>query len=116
AIGHINAHGTSTVQNDGIEGQALATVFGANSPPVTATKGVTGHMIGGSGSAEIVASLLAASRKIVPPVANFVEHDPGQSVDIVSGRPRVISSEFAISNSFAFGGHNVSIVLRGQPQ
>ncbi|HKA83278.1 MAG TPA: beta-ketoacyl-ACP synthase II [Acidimicrobiales bacterium] len=109
AIGHVNAHGTSTPQNDAAEAAAIAKVFGAGAVPVTSTKGVTGHLIGAAGAVEAVAALLAAARGIVPPTANHRHTD--LPVDVVAGEPRTIEVAPAVSTSFAFGGHNAALVV-----
>lgn len=113
-IGHVNAHGTSTPQNDAAEAAAVAKVFGENSVPVTSTKGVTGHLIGAAGAVEAVTALLAARDGVVPPTANHTRCD--LPVDVVADRPRFIGPAPAVSNSFAFGGHNVALVLGPPPQ
>jgi 3-oxoacyl-[acyl-carrier-protein] synthase II len=112
AVGHINAHGTSTALNDAAEGRAMAGVFSGAPPPVTAVKGVTGHMIGGSGAVEAIVTLMSLREGLVPPVAGYRTPDPAIPLDIVCGEPRKISAEYAISNSFGFGGHNAVLVLR----
>jgi 3-oxoacyl-[acyl-carrier-protein] synthase II len=109
AIGHVNAHGTSTPQNDAAEAAAIAKVFGAGAVPVTSTKGVTGHLIGAAGAVEAVAALLASARGLVPPTANHRHTD--LPVDVVAGAPRAIEVAPAVSTSFAFGGHNAALVL-----
>ena len=109
AIGHVNAHGTSTPHNDSAEAAAIAKVFGAGSLPITSVKGVTGHLIGAAGAVEAVATLLSVDRGIVPPTANH--HHTDLPVDVVAGEPRTIERTPAVSTSFAFGGHNVALVL-----
>ncbi len=109
AIGHINAHGTSTPHNDSAEAAALAKVFGPRAVPVTSGKGVTGHLIGAAGAVEAVAALVAADRGLVPPTANHAHTD--LPVDVVAGEARSIERAPAVSTSFAFGGHNVALVL-----
>ncbi|HET6951541.1 MAG TPA: beta-ketoacyl-ACP synthase II [Acidimicrobiales bacterium] len=109
AIGHVNAHGTSTPHNDSAEAAAIAKVFGAGSLPVTSAKGVTGHLIGAAGAVEAVAALVSADRGIVPPTANHQRTD--LPVDVVAGEARTIERSPAVSTSFAFGGHNVALVL-----
>jgi 3-oxoacyl-[acyl-carrier-protein] synthase II len=109
AIGHVNAHGTSTPQNDAAEAAAIAKVFGPGAVPVTSTKGVTGHLIGAAGAVEAVAALLASGRGVVPPTANHRHTD--LPVDVVAGEPRTIEVAPAVSTSFAFGGHNAALVL-----
>ncbi len=111
-IGHINAHGTSTPLNDAAEGEAIVKVFGGNAPPVTASKGVLGHMIGGAGAAEAVISLLALRDQVLPPTANLTQISEDIGLDVVHGSEREITSRPAISNSFGFGGHNATLVLR----
>jgi 3-oxoacyl-[acyl-carrier-protein] synthase II len=109
----INAHGTSTVSNDLAEARAISSVFAERCPPVTSIKGSIGHMLGAAGALEVAIALLSASRGIVPPTANHTEMDQEIHLDIVSGRSRKVSAGPTISNSFGFGGHNVSIVVRG---
>ncbi len=109
AIGHVNAHGTSTPHNDSAEAAAIAKVFGPGAVPVTSIKGVTGHLIGAAGAVEAVAALLSIDRGVVPPTANHQRTD--LPVDVVAGEPRAVGSSPAVSTSFAFGGHNVALVL-----
>ena len=111
-IGHINAHGTSTPLNDAAEAEAIRKVFGDAPPPVTAPKGVLGHMIGGAGAAEAVISLMALRDGVLPPTANTTVVGEDIALDVVHGSERSISADPAISNSFGFGGHNASLVLR----
>ena len=111
AIGHINAHGTSTPLNDLSEGQAIAKVFGSPGPPVTSTKGVTGHALGGAGAIEAVAAVLSIDRRLIPPTAGYGEPDPEISLDIVAGSPRPFDPAPVLSNSFGFGGHNGCLVV-----
>jgi 3-oxoacyl-[acyl-carrier-protein] synthase II len=110
-VGHVNAHGTSTELNDAAEAEAVRKVFGDSPPPVTSTKGVTGHLIGAAGAVEAVAAFLAVRDGIVPPTANLERLGDDIELDVVSGSPREIGSKPAISNSFGFGGHNASLVL-----
>jgi 3-oxoacyl-[acyl-carrier-protein] synthase II len=112
-IGHVNAHGTSTPLNDAAEAIALAKVFGEGALPVTSGKGVTGHLIGAAGAVEAVSALLAATRGVVPPTANHRRTD--LPVDVVAGAPRRIATAPVVSTSFAFGGHNVALVLGPAP-
>lgn len=109
AIGHVNAHGTSTPHNDASEAGAFAKVFGERAVPVTSTKGVTGHLIGAAGAFETIVALLVADRGVVPPTANHTTCD--LPVDVVSGTPRTISPAPALTTSFAFGGHNAALVV-----
>lgn len=110
-IGHINGHGTSTPLNDAAEGAAVHKVFGDSPPPITSTKGVTGHLIGAAGATEAVASFLAIRDGIVPPTANVSEVDPEINLDVVRGEPRKLAPAPVISNSFGFGGHNATVIL-----
>ncbi|MGH9151989.1 MAG: beta-ketoacyl-ACP synthase II [Acidimicrobiales bacterium] len=109
-VGHVNAHGTSTPLNDAAEAEAVVKVFAGDPPPVTSTKGVTGHLIGAAGAVEAVASLLSAGDGKVPPTANHERTDPGITVDVVHGAPREVRGP-VLSNSFGFGGHNATLVL-----
>jgi 3-oxoacyl-[acyl-carrier-protein] synthase II len=111
-IGHINAHGTSTPLNDAAEAEAIRKVFGDVAPPITAPKGVLGHMIGGAGAAEAVISLLALRDQVLPPTANLTQISEEIGLDVVHGSEREITSRPALSNSFGFGGHNATLVLR----
>ncbi|MDQ1429470.1 MAG: 3-oxoacyl-[acyl-carrier-protein] synthase [Actinomycetota bacterium] len=110
-IGHVNAHGTSTPLNDATEAEAIRKVFSDAAPPVTSTKGVTGHMIAGAGAAEAVISMLSLRDGVVPPTANLdcIGEDIG--LDVVSGSPRPIDRKPVLSNSFGFGGHNATLIL-----
>ncbi|MGW4652534.1 beta-ketoacyl-[acyl-carrier-protein] synthase family protein [Kitasatospora sp. NPDC004289] len=111
-IGHVNAHGTSTVLNDRAEARAIERVFGAGTLPVTAMKGVTGHLIGGSGALEAALGLLCAARGEVPPIANLRSSPEAALVDLVRSAPRRIPpGRPVLSNSFGFGGQNASLVL-----
>ena len=111
AVGHVNAHGTSTPLNDASEAEALHKVFGDHAPPVTSTKGVTGHMIGAAGAVEAVIALLSLRDGIVPPTANLERIGDEIDLDIVFGEPRSIAPAPVLSNSFGFGGHNATLIL-----
>ena len=116
AIGHVNAHGTSTPLNDAAESAAIRKVFGEPGPPVTATKGVTGHLIGAAGAIEAIVALHAGREGVVPPVANHERlGDDVASIDVVAGEPRVVAPAPVLSNSFGFGGHNATLVLVPHP-
>jgi 3-oxoacyl-[acyl-carrier-protein] synthase II len=112
-VGHINAHGTSTPLNDATEARVIAKVFGdaSSAPPVTSTKGTTGHLVGAAGAVEAVASLLALQHGVVPPTANHEVRDPEIALDIVVGAPRPMERRPVLSNSFGFGGHNATLVF-----
>ena len=111
AIGHVNAHGTSTPLNDAAEAEAVRKVFGDSPPPVTSTKGVTGHLIGAAGAVEAIAALLAVRDGKVPPTANLEQLGDDIELDVVAGSPRDVGPKPAISNSFGFGGHNACLVF-----
>jgi 3-oxoacyl-[acyl-carrier-protein] synthase II len=111
AIGHINAHGTSTPLNDAAEAEAVRKAFGDDAPPVTSTKGVTGHLIGAAGAAEALASLLSINDGVVPPTANLETLGDDIGVDVVAGAARETDGQPVLSNSFGFGGHNAALVL-----
>jgi 3-oxoacyl-[acyl-carrier-protein] synthase II len=110
-ITHVNAHGTSTLLNDLTEARALARVFGPRAVPVTATKSVTGHLIGASGAVEAVVAALTVHKGLAHPTANADMLDPECEIDLVSGESRKLPGGPVLSNSFGFGGHNVSLVL-----
>ena len=110
-IGHVSAHGTSTVLNDRTEAIALASVFGGACPPVTAAKGVVGHMIGGAGAFEAAMGLVCAVDGLVPPVANFRSGRDAEVIDVVHGDARPIAPGPVLSTSFVFGGQNTCLVL-----
>jgi len=110
-IGHINGHGTSTPVNDVAEAEAIAKVFGADAPPVTSTKGVTGHALGAAGAIEAVAVLLSMKHELIPPTMGLKNLDPEITLDIVRDAPRPWTPSPALSNSFGFGGHNGCLVL-----
>ncbi len=113
-VGHISAHGTSTEINDRAEARALHTVFGSKPPPVYGPKGVVGHLIGAAGAVEAIIATLAATHGLVPPTPNYSDPDPEVPLDVVAGEPRKIGPHIALSNSFAFGGHNASVVIVGE--
>ncbi|MDQ3353864.1 MAG: beta-ketoacyl-ACP synthase II, partial [Actinomycetota bacterium] len=110
-IRQINGHGTSTPLNDAAEAQALAKVFGSSGPPVTSTKGVTGHALGAAGALEATAVLLSIDRRLIPPTAGLATLDPEMSIDAVMDGPRPWEPGPTLSNSFGFGGHNGCLVL-----
>jgi 3-oxoacyl-[acyl-carrier-protein] synthase II len=110
-IRHINAHGTGTELNDLAEAEAITKVFGSPGPPVTSTKGITGHALGGAGAVEAVAVALAIQHKLIPPTAGHEEPDPQITLDIVHPDPRSWEPGPSLSNSFGFGGHNGCLVI-----
>ena len=113
AVDHLNAHGTGTNMNDASECQALHQVFGdrATRLPVTATKSVLGHCLGASGAIELVMAVKSLGAQTLAPTANFVEPDPECPIDCVPNVARDARIRTIVSNSFAFGGLNASLVL-----
>ena len=109
-IVHVNAHGTSTLLNDAAEAQALATLL-PGTPPVSAVKATTGHMIGGSGAVEVIVTLWSLAHRLAPPIAGLREIDPACPIDAVMRAPRPLGHGVAVSNSFGFGGANACLVL-----
>jgi 3-oxoacyl-[acyl-carrier-protein] synthase II len=112
-IGYINAHGTSTEANDSTETAAIRIAMGdaADSIPVSSTKSMTGHILGGAGAVEAVACIMALRDQVLPPTINQEKPDPECDLDYVPNVKREARLEHAMSNSFGFGGHNVSLVF-----
>jgi len=113
-IGYVNAHGTSTPIGDVIETRALKRVFGdrARKVPVSSTKSMTGHLLGGAGGLEAGISVLALRDEILPPTVNHENPDPECDLDYVPNHARKASVEYALSNSFGFGGTNAALIFR----
>lgn len=114
SFGYINAHGTGTLANDPTETEAIRAVFGAHTAKlmVSSTKSMHGHALGAAGAMEAAATLLALSRGVIPPTANFLGPDPACDLDVVPNVARKAEVEWALSNSFAFGGLNAVLALR----
>ena len=112
-LGYINAHGTSTQANDSTETAAIRIALGAaaDATPVSSTKSMTGHLLGGAGAAEAVFSILAIRDGVLPPTINYENPDPECDLDYVPNEARASSVDHVMSNSFGFGGHNVSLVF-----
>jgi 3-oxoacyl-[acyl-carrier-protein] synthase II len=111
-ICYVNAHGTSTPLNDAAEAQALSKVFGEHGPPVTSTKGVTGHALGAAGAIEATSVLISFQRGQIPPTAGFTNSDPEiPNINLVTGSPQDWAPGPSMSNSFGFGGHNGCLIL-----
>lgn len=110
-IRQINAHGTSTPLNDAAEAEAVATVFAGALPPMTSTKGVTGHALGAAGALEAAASLLSMQHRVIPATANTTEVLAEPAIDLVTGAPRAWEPGPVMSNNFGFGGHNGTIII-----
>ncbi|HEV7746892.1 MAG TPA: beta-ketoacyl-ACP synthase II [Pyrinomonadaceae bacterium] len=113
-VGYINAHGTSTPYNDKFETLAIRKTFGAHAYKlaVSSTKSMTGHLLGAAGGIEGVFSVLALHRKVLPPTINYVNSDPDCDLDYVPNQPRKAEVEYALSNSFGFGGTNAALLFK----
>jgi 3-oxoacyl-[acyl-carrier-protein] synthase II len=114
-IVHVNAHATSTPQGDVAEAKAIRAGLGAatDSAAVSATKSMTGHLLGAAGAVESIATILALYERLAPPTLNFEDRDDDVRLDIVHGEPRRLPAGdiAALNNSFGFGGHNVALVF-----
>ena len=111
-IGYVNAHGTSTDIGDKLETVAIKRVFGDKVPPVSSTKSMTGHLLGGAGGLEAGISVLALRDQMIPPTINYETPDPECDLDYVPNHARQASFDYALSNSFGFGGTNGCLVFK----
>lgn len=113
-VDYINAHGTSTPANDSNETAAIKSVLGdrSNQIPVSSTKSMTGHLLGGSGGIEAVACVLSMKHGFIPPTINYANPDPACDLDYVPNNARQQKVKVVLSNSFGFGGHNVCLSFR----
>jgi len=113
-VGYINAHGTSTPYNDKFETLAIKKTFGAHAYKlaISSTKSMTGHLLGAAGGIEGVFSVLSLHRKVLPPTINYVNPDPDCDLDYVPNEPRKAEVEYALSNSFGFGGTNAALLFK----
>ena len=113
-VGYINAHGTSTPYNDKFETLAIKKTFGehAYKLAVSSTKSITGHLLGAAGGIEAVFSALSLDRKMLPPTINYVNADPDCDLDYIPNTPREAEVEYALSNSFGFGGTNAALLFK----
>jgi len=113
AIDYMNAHGTSTKANDSTETAAIKTVFGdsAYRVPISSTKSMTGHLLGGAGAIESLACILAMRDNVVPPTINYETPDPECDLDYVPNEAREVDIQKVLTNSFGFGGHNAALVF-----
>jgi 3-oxoacyl-[acyl-carrier-protein] synthase II len=114
AVDYINAHGTSTPIGDAIETLAVKRVFGehAKKLAVSSTKSMTGHLLGGAGGLEAGISVLALQDQVLPPTINYEFPDPACDLDYVPNQARKAEVEYALSNSFGFGGTNAALLFR----
>jgi 3-oxoacyl-[acyl-carrier-protein] synthase II len=113
-VQYVNAHGTSTKLGDIAETKAIKQVFGdhAKNVAISSTKSVHAHLLGAAGAMEAAATIMAIDRGIVPPTINLENQDPECDLDYVPNEPRPLALRVGISNSFGFGGHNSTLVLR----
>jgi 3-oxoacyl-[acyl-carrier-protein] synthase II len=111
-VGYVNAHGTGTPQNDRVEARAITEVFGESPPLVSSTKSMIGHTMAAAGTLEAVVTLLTIVEGVVPPTANHQTPDPEVPFDCVPRVARTAAVACAVSNSFGFGGQNVTLVFR----
>lgn len=112
-IGYVNAHGTSTPVGDGLEATAIRNLFGEHKVPVSSTKSMTGHLLGGAGGLEAGITVLALRDQVLPPTINLENQDEQTAgMDFVPNQARKASLDYALSNSFGFGGTNGSLVFK----
>ena len=113
-IGYINAHGTATAANDPTETAAIRSVFGAhaNKLAISSTKSMHGHALGAAAALEAVAAILALRDGMLPPTANYRMPDAECDLDVIPNRARAAQVEYALSNSFAFGGLNAVLAFK----
>lgn len=114
-IGYVNAHGTSTPANDSTETAAIKIAFGedvARRVPVSSTKSMTGHLLGGTGAVEAILSVKAMEESVYPPTINYSNPDPECDLDYVPNEARQGKFDSFMSNSFGFGGHNVALIFK----
>jgi 3-oxoacyl-[acyl-carrier-protein] synthase II len=112
-IGYVNAHGTSTEANDSTETAAIKIAMGAaaDEVAVSSTKSMTGHLLGGAGAVEAIACIRAMQTGVLPPTINYETPDPECDLDYIPNEARELQVDHSMSNSFGFGGHNVSLVF-----
>ena len=110
-IGHVNAHATGTQIGDLAEAHAIRNALGNHQPAVYAPKAALGHSVGAVGAAEAILTVLALRDGVIPPTLNLHHPDPEIDLDVVAGVPRSGNYNYAVSNSFGFGGHNVALAF-----
>lgn len=115
-VGDINAHGTGTRINDPVEAKSIREVFGRHADRllVSSTKSMHGHALGAAGAIEGVATVLALQRGTIPPNCNFTAPDPECNLNLVVNKPQLATVDYALSNSFAFGGLNAVLAFRAE--
>jgi 3-oxoacyl-[acyl-carrier-protein] synthase II len=118
----VNLHGTSTPLNDRMETHVMKSVFGARAYeiPMSSLKSAIGHLLGGAGAVELVATLMALRHRVAPPTLNYEEPDEGLDLDYVTAGARALNGSadahqplVGLSNGFGFGGHNAVLAVRG---
>jgi beta-ketoacyl ACP synthase len=110
-IDHINAHATGTQVGDLAESKAIKRALGSNYPAIYAPKAALGHSVGAVGALESILTVLALREQVIPPTLNLENLDPEIDLDVVAGKPRSGNYQYAVNNSFGFGGHNVAITF-----
>ena len=113
-VDYINTHGTSTAENDSIETKAIKAVFKgkAKSTPASSVKSMLGHLIGAAGAAELITCVMAIRDGIVPPTMNLNDPDPALDLDYVPNKPRKMTVNVAMNESFGFGGQNDVVIVK----
>jgi 3-oxoacyl-[acyl-carrier-protein] synthase II len=111
-VSYINAHGTSTPHGDRVETIAIKRAFGDKVPPVSSTKSMTGHLLGAAGGLEAGIAVLAVHNQLAPPTINLDSPDPACDLDYVANTARKMDIEYALSNSFGFGGTNAALLFK----
>jgi 3-oxoacyl-[acyl-carrier-protein] synthase II len=116
-VDYLNAHGTSTPMNDSQETKAIKVALGEDAyrVPISSTKSMTGHLLGAAGVVEAVVCVQAIREGVIPPTINYENADPDCDLDYVPNQARRVAVRTAMSNSFGFGGHNATIILRAYP-
>jgi 3-oxoacyl-[acyl-carrier-protein] synthase II len=116
-VGYINPHGTGTPENDKMEALGVTAVFGERAPkiPMSSNKSMVGHTLSAAGAVEAVFSLLTMQNGRLPPTINYAMPDPAIPLDVVPNVARDADIRYTISNSFGFGGQNVSLVMAREP-
>ncbi|NUT19920.1 MAG: beta-ketoacyl-ACP synthase II [Hamadaea sp.] len=109
-VKHVNAHATSTPVGDMAEIAGIRRIIGDH-PVLTATKSMTGHLLGAAGAVETIATILAVRESVIPPTINLDDPDEGLTLDVAAHKPRSLDIPAALNNSFGFGGHNVALIF-----
>ena len=110
-VDHVNAHATGTIAGDRAEAKAINRAMGAHAPAVYAPKAALGHSVGAVGAVESILTVLALRDGVIPPTLNLQKLDPEIELDVVAGEPRTGDYQYAVNNSFAFGGYNVALAF-----